>query len=606
MGHDPHSSARETERLVALARYDILDAAPEEALDALVQLTAEALEVRVAALNFIGEDRQWCQASVGAPPLSLPRALSPCAVTIAQGRLPEGLLEVQHPAHDPRFAGTALAAAEPPIGLYAGAPLVTQDGHTIGTLCVMDLQARRLSARERRILTQLARLAMDELDLRAARGRLEIEAEARGQLLGSLRQTGLLADTLAALACLGATDLEPPELLARIAGLLAQVLRLDLLALYEAGGSGLEERAAWFPDTDGPRPEPMPEQLDRGAQQALEGRAALFEDRPGGPGQRGRALAWLPLRPQGGQPALLLCQRGEGGSWRRRERNLLETAAQALCRALERQAQLGQAQQRDGLDEPSGLGNLRAFHQALGPWLSRGEPGGLLLLELDGLREVTARQGQARGELLLRLFSQALLAGLRPQERLFRLAEGELAALIADRSEWPTPELLEAWALEQVDIAVSVVRSVGFLEVGASAAIARFPEGGAEARSLLAQAERRLAQARRQRRERQHGPDSPYGGLQLNPDLLELRYRGQAARLRPKEAELLDLLSRDPSRVCSREELSRRLWEGETPPSGNVLEVHLTNLRKKLAAVAPHLKIRAVRGQGYTLVADAP
>ena len=157
-----HVSEEERERLLALHRYRVLDTPPEENLDAIVLLAAQACGVPISQITLVDSDRQWFKASVGVTATQTPRDVSFCSHAI-RGR---ELMVVPDATDDPRFAQNPLVLGEPRIRFYAGVPLVTPDNHALGTLCVIDRRPRELSPIQTMALQALARLVMSELELR--------------------------------------------------------------------------------------------------------------------------------------------------------------------------------------------------------------------------------------------------------------------------------------------------------------------------------------------------------------------------------------------------------------------------------------------------------
>lgn len=153
----------ESERLAALYAYGILDTPHEKDFDEIVALAAEICGVPIALVTFVDSERQWFKAEVGTGGIQeTPVDVSFCAHTI----LRSGIMEVGDTLQDPRFQDNPLVTGEPHLRFYAGAPLESADGHALGTLCVLDREARTLTHLQRRTLEVLAKQVMTQLELR--------------------------------------------------------------------------------------------------------------------------------------------------------------------------------------------------------------------------------------------------------------------------------------------------------------------------------------------------------------------------------------------------------------------------------------------------------
>lgn len=94
------------------------------------------------------------------------------------------------------------------------------------------------------------------------------------------------------------------------------------------------------------------------------------------------------------------------------------------------------------------------------------------------------------------------------------------------------------------------------------------------------------------------------GDLALDMAHRQIRLAGEPLELTPKEYAILSRLMLKAGQPVHREMLYQDIYNWETEPSTNTLEVHIHNLRDKIGKSA----IRTVRGFGYTLTKtdDAP
>lgn len=164
--------SNETQRLAALRRFDILDSASEEAYDALTSLAGKIAGTPISLVSLIDENRQWFKSNVGLPGVSeTPRDVAFCAHAIME----PSIFEVHDALTDPRFRENPLVRENPHIRFYAGVPLISEGGHALGTLCVIDQKPRSLNADQREQLQLLARAVTDLIESRARLPRAERE-----------------------------------------------------------------------------------------------------------------------------------------------------------------------------------------------------------------------------------------------------------------------------------------------------------------------------------------------------------------------------------------------------------------------------------------------
>lgn len=166
-------------RVRTLRSYAVMDAPPDATFDEVTRLMAGHFGVPVAQINVLDDDRQWTFAQFGGGLGSLPAADSFCRVTVAQAsplRVPDATLDDRF-RHLPRVRSGEVRA-------YAGVPIAADDGHVLGTACVMDVQPRAFTPADLADLEGYARLVRQLLDRRRAeqRQRLVFDAVAYHQL----------------------------------------------------------------------------------------------------------------------------------------------------------------------------------------------------------------------------------------------------------------------------------------------------------------------------------------------------------------------------------------------------------------------------------------
>ncbi|MFT7532087.1 MAG: adenylate cyclase, partial [Gammaproteobacteria bacterium] len=156
----PHN---ESNRLMAVEAYQITDTPAEISYDDIAEQAAEICECPVGLINIIGDTQEWLKAKYGLPPnlAYLPRG-TVCSTAICQNEL----LTVSDLRRDERFADHPTVTEDPNFRFYSGMPLINDDGHVLGTVCVFDFEPRELNRKQLESLRRLSRQTMAHLELR--------------------------------------------------------------------------------------------------------------------------------------------------------------------------------------------------------------------------------------------------------------------------------------------------------------------------------------------------------------------------------------------------------------------------------------------------------
>ena len=143
----------ERQRLQALHDLQVLDSGAEEEFDALIRVAALVCQVPISLISLVDAERQWFKANIGLPGAAeTPRDVAFCSHAILDAEV----FEIPDATQDPRFHDNPLVTSAPDIRFYAGAPVVLDSGHRVGTLCVIDRKPGSLNATQREALQSLA------------------------------------------------------------------------------------------------------------------------------------------------------------------------------------------------------------------------------------------------------------------------------------------------------------------------------------------------------------------------------------------------------------------------------------------------------------------
>ncbi|MBE9204635.1 GAF domain-containing protein [Synechocystis salina LEGE 06099] len=151
--------SNEQQRLAHLQNLNILDTPSDEKFERITRLLCRVLDMPVAAISLIDENRQWFKSIRGSDLTETPRCISFCAHTILEDRI----LIIPDALSDPRFDDNPLVIDPPHIRFYAGHPLKMLDNIHVGTLCVYDTKPREISDDDIQFLEDLSVTVANEL-----------------------------------------------------------------------------------------------------------------------------------------------------------------------------------------------------------------------------------------------------------------------------------------------------------------------------------------------------------------------------------------------------------------------------------------------------------
>ncbi|MXO64133.1 putative bifunctional diguanylate cyclase/phosphodiesterase [Qipengyuania oceanensis] len=129
-----HHAHTEAERVATLRSLSLLDTNPQKSFDRITQFCAHLFGCSISLISLVDANRQWFLAKTGVEICETSRDVAFCSQVIDLG-LP---LLISDALEDDRFSSNPLVVGDPYIRSYLGHPVTSPDGHLLGTLCLAD------------------------------------------------------------------------------------------------------------------------------------------------------------------------------------------------------------------------------------------------------------------------------------------------------------------------------------------------------------------------------------------------------------------------------------------------------------------------------------
>lgn len=441
--------AGETERLTAVETYQAAVAPALRSLEVMLRHVRRVFGVPTAIVSFVAEDRQLFMARLGIETCSSDRQGSFCSHTI----LERDVLVVPDATLDERFQVSPLVTGELAIRFYAGAPLVTPSGHVIGALCIKDTvpHPNGLSVEEKVSLSEMAELVMDKLE---AERLATVEAD------GQRRFDAIAGSAADAIICADGKN---------------QILSWNSAAERMFGYSSAEAIGRSLSMIIPDRFRPLHD-------------AGLRKVAAGQPTKLVGSLVTVPaLRRDGTEFSIELSL----SHWLESGDHRFGAIARDITERQENEARLKHAAEYDHL---TGLVNRMVLKQRLEQASAQGQPVSLIMIDLDGFKDVNDSLGHAAGDEVLTIVSQRLRATAGSQALPCRLGGDEFVLLLEDCADPQQAVALARRAIEVIEAQMELgERSV---YVGACAGIAIMTGSGWADEIPLQQADLALYKAK--------------------------------------------------------------------------------------------------------------
>jgi diguanylate cyclase (GGDEF)-like protein len=388
-------------RLATLRATQLLDSAPEEAVDRITRLAARVLRAPTAVISLVDDRRQFFKSQVGLAEPWASRRETPLSHSFCQHAVASGDDLVVEDSRSHPLVHDNLAVSELGVVAYAGVPLVTSNHQALGALCVIDSRPRSWTQDEVEILRALAESFSREVDLRLLTRELARQSATIRSVLDTMTDGVVVAG---------------PE---------GEVMVYNhaMEELFQKGASGTpdtwsSEYGLFLSDGKTPCPAhlvPMNQALAGNTVEQFE----LFIRLPHIPDGRWHSVNGAPIRSADG--TLL------GGVTVGRDVTARKQTEFELARLTEELRAMSLT------DELTGLNNRRGFltlgERELRRAARNKENVLLLFIDLDGMKEINDRHGHEAGDRALCDTAELLRACFRDSDVLARLGGDEFVVL---------------------------------------------------------------------------------------------------------------------------------------------------------------------------------
>ena len=439
--------ASEEARLRALAEYHLFDTPPDENFDRLTRLAARMFGVPTVLVSLVGSDWQFFKSRIGFEASGTSREVSFCAHAIMQA----DIMVVHDATKDDRFSANPLVTGPPSIRFYAGKPLVAPNGENIGTVCLIDSKPRdAFTDEDRAHLSDLAALVLDQMEI--------------------LRLHHVSAANQARFECIAATSSDA----------IICLTGTGEITFWNAAAERLFGYAA--DEIVGQPGERIAPQSWRRIFEAEAARLLRDEDS----NAASHAFELQGLRKDGSEfPAEF-----SFSAWRDGAAVSVGVIVRDITERRQSQERLFRIASLDPLTE---LPNRSAWRDCVERTLAAGAAGTVLLIDLDGFKEVNDTYGHSMGDALLRDVAARLQASCGPLAMVARLGGDEFVALMSGNGE-ADANAAAAGLLAAITGRYEIAGQP--IDIGASIGVAFAPQHGARPEDLLGAADLALYRAK--------------------------------------------------------------------------------------------------------------